>query len=619
MTKGYPRSRFEIVDQTNIQEISQNAVSSPIPMAMAAYTSDKGSEDWRLLFSLDEFTKQTGSISFTKHGQAQLTVAEQLRSGAVVFCKRMVSEDAALANTTVRARVVKINNVSYVYYYTVSAVNAGDFDTACDAGYNNFDVNNATLEDGSVDVPLFTVTPMGRGASNMFFRINPEYITSKSAMYIKYSFEVYENQELIESTLFTMNPDIILDGVSQAMNPKIKSNSTQVKVNLYEDGFYKLVYTLSETAVDGTNPIPVSTLVNLDFINGMDRRGQNQIGGIVAREGISVSEDGEDLWTTNKPSDIDVVYDLTDAVGIPLANGSYGSIGNSPMNNPEEYTKMLLGTFGANQDSMLFDPIIYDLDAYKIDFICDCAYTPSVKKAIVNLIDFRGDMVYLADLGFESTSMTTIKEAVANIPYSKFMAIYHNFFKIYDPYTSKQITVTAPYLLSSKMISHIANGVGRPFAGIMHGITFPEIIDGTINYLPIEIPGNDQKQELVDLNVNYISYYDGTPVMETMYTNASDYTQLNFLHNIMAIQEVIKAIRTRCPRTRYTFMDGSDLQKYIDDATQIINQYSTNFKSISIQYMADERYESNNIFYATIVVQFKNFVQEEYFRVIAIS
>ena len=66
-------------------------------------------------------------------------------------------------------------------------------------------------------------------------------------------------------------------------------------------------------------------------------------------------------------------------------------------------------------------------------------------------------------------------------------------------------------------------------------------------------------------------------------------------------------------------MDGTDLQNYIDDTTRIINQYSTNFKSISMQYMADEKYESNNIFYATIVVQFKNFIQEEYFRVIAIS
>ena len=87
----------------------------------------------------------------------------------------------------------------------------------------------------------------------------------------------------------------------------------------------------------------------------------------------------------------------------------------------------------------------------------------------------------------------------------------------------------------------------------------------------------------------------------------------------MAIQEIIRIIRSRCPRTRYTFLDGEDLEKYINDAEEIINQYSANFRSISIQYMADEKYEANNIFYATIVVQFRNFIQEEYFKIIAIS
>jgi Zn-finger nucleic acid-binding protein len=169
------------------------------------------------------------------------------------------------------------------------------------------------------------------------------------------------------------------------------------------------------------------------------------------------------------------------------------------------------------------------------------------------------------------------------------------------------------------MVEHISKGVGRPFAGISNDITFPDIIDGSINFLPVEIPGIDQKQELVDNNINYISMYDGTPVMETMYVNAEDYTQLSFLHNIMGVQEVIKAIRTRCPRIRYTFLDGSDLETYIEDVQQIITQYSTNFKSITCEYMADEKYEQNNIFYAVLKVQFKNFDQEEYFKIIAIS
>jgi hypothetical protein len=624
MTKGYPRSRFEIIDQTNVQEIPQTSVGSPIPMAMAAYTSDKGPEEWRLLFNLSDFTAQTGPISFLKHGQAQLTVAEELRSGACVLCKRMVSSDATLANVTIRARVLKIDNVSYVYYYANSVADIQTFDDACTEG--SVEIDTAANE---LDVPLFTVTPMGRGVSNLFFRIVPEYTVSRSASYVKYSFEIYENQELLESIIFTMNPDIIIDGVSQAMNPKVKANSKQVKVNLYEDGLYKLISALAETTeLDGTR-LSISQLINMDFINGTNTRGTTKLGGIV----VAAESGDTDLWTSNKPDSIGTVYELNDATGVPMDNGSYGKMGATPISESAEYTDMLLEVFGkkltADESSgvsvtALFDPVIYDQDAYKVDFICDCDYDPAVKQAIINMVEFRGDCVFLMDLGTKVNSIATIRDAMDtgkfNSEYfSNYVAIYHNWCKIYDPYTSKQITVTIPYLLASRMVSHISEGVGLPFAGILHNITFPEIVENSLNFLPVEVPGLDQKQLLVDMNVNYISFYDGTPVMETMYVNSADYTQLSYLHNIMAVQDVIKTIRTKCPRTRYTFLSGTDLQNYIDDATAVINQYNSNFKSISIQYMADEKYESNNIFYATLKVQFKNFVQEEYFRVIAIS
>jgi hypothetical protein len=617
MTKGYPRSRFEIIDQTNIQELPQTTIGYPVPMAMAAYTSDKGPEQWRVLSGLTEFSRDVGSISFTKHGQGQLTVAEILRNGGVVFGKRMVSEDATLANVTIRARVINSDNVSYLYFYTKSYEDVATFDEATELGYDNFDANT---ESDVVDVPLFTVTPMGRGVSNMAFRINPEYVNSKSSSYVLYSFEVYENQELLESITFTMNPDVTIDGVSQAMNPKIHANSNQVKVNLFDDGFYALITALAKTATDSSgNALSVASVINMDFINAVDRRGKNPMGGVVTS--ADADSDGEDLWTTNTPSEIaDDIVDICDALGVALTNGSYGASGNSPIQVPGEYEKMLLGTYGANQDSALFDTVIYDLDANKIDFVVDANYPLSVKKAINDLADFRQDFAFLADMNTDVHDVTTIVDKAAEMPKSRFIAVYHNHFKIYDPYTNKQIRVTMPFLLASRMVQHISDGVGRPFAGMLNSITFPEIIDGSVNFLPVVIPGVDQKQALVDANVNYLSYYDGTPVMETMYTNPEEeYTQLSYLHNIMAIQEVIKAVRTECPKVRYTFMDGSDLENYISDANAVINKYVTNFKSISMQYMADEKYESNSIFYATITVQFKNFVQEEYFRVIAIS
>lgn len=617
--KGYPKTKFEIIDHSQIQEIQSSTVSGPIVILMQAYTSDKGTEDWELLQGFDGFTDVKGPMSFARHGQSQLVVADVLRAGGAVLAKRMVSDDAALANTTIRARIVVVDGVSYVYFYTRSGVNMVNFNEAIDVGYDNFDPANYELEDGSFDIPLFTVTPKGRGISNIRFRLNPEYLTSRStSSYIAYTFEVYEGAKRLEGISFTMDPNIILNGVSQAMNPKIKANSMQVRVQLYDDGVAAFVNKIAETASnsDGTL-IGASTLIDYDFINGYNIRGTVQIGNLVVK--ADAASDGTDLWSTYKPSDIDVVVDLSSDEGIALANGSFGTSGTSPVTNKEEYEKMLLGTFGANTNSLNYDNIIYDLDEFKIEAICDCGYPLSVKKAITSLVEFRDDMEFFADFEIGHNTYDSILEYASTMPYSRSIHMSHVYGNIYDPYSKREITVTLPYLLALRLVSHVAAGVSRPFAGIANNLTFPEFIYGTVNFLPREVPGLNQKQGFADANINYISYYDGMPTMETLFTNQLEYTQLSFVNNVMGVQEIIKAIRTRCPRIRYTWLDGDDLEKYIDDVKEVLNNYESNYKSLDIKYMADENYEHNKIFYAMLTVQFKDFIQEEYFKIEAIS
>ena len=624
MPRGYPRSRFDIVDQTHIQQITADTVPNPTAVIMATYTSDKGSEDWEYMYGLTQFTDTKGGISFAKHGQAQLLVAEVLRNGGYILGKRLVSSNATLANTTIRAKVVKdvTNKISYLYIYATSAVNAKSLDDAASVGYNEY---NPAVE--NTDFPLFTIAATGRGASNIFFRIIPEYTASKSASNTRYSFEVWENSELIESIMFTMNPELILDDISQSIQAKINDNSQQVRCKMFEDGIYGLVEALNKTATVNNNAIGVAELVTLDFINGKDRRGTSNISGIIADDTSEAWKSRIPTTTTGTGDDAVTTQDFTpvnlaSANGIPLANGSYGEMGSSPMSNPTECQRLLLGAWGKKTsaaDANQFDPIIYDLDAYKPDAVIDCNFPVAVKNAIIDVCDFRGDMVFLADLGMTAKTVDSITTAAVGITPSRYCAVYHNFFNIVNPYTKKDITVTMPLLLAKRLVKHVSNGIGRPFAGLANELYFPEIIRGTVNFLPVTIPGEDQKQTLVDAAVNYISYYDGTPVMETMYTNNDEYTQLSYLHNIMAVQEIIKVLRSQCPKTRYTFLDGTQLEEYLADAEQIVKQYSSNFKSISIQYMADEKFEANNIFYATLVVQFRNFVQEEYFKIFAIS
>lgn len=628
MPKGYPRSRFDIVDQTQVQEIVTAVSRNPVAVVMIPYTSDKGSEDWEMLYGLTDFTSRKGGINFTKHGLPQLLAAEVLRVGGYVFGKRMVANDATLANATIKARVVDMGDEKYVYIYATSATNVGNIEDAATAGYADFDPEADNIE----DFPLFTVTAKGRGASNMFIRVVPEYSTSRSSSYIRYDIEVWENQQLIESVKFCMNPDIVIDDISQSLAYKVGANSNQINVKVFDDAIYALVNNLATVATSGTGEnataINARTLVNFDFINGKDRRGV-LLGGIVSSV-VDTEDPDNDPYTTSAPTDIDNLYDLAGAA-IPLSNGSYGSLGTSPWQNQEAYMQLLLGAFGKITNSQQYDPVIYDLDYYKPTCIVDCMYPFEVKNAIIDLCDFRGDCVFLADLcglytdennALSMTMPSNLDTIIANagrINNSRYVAMYHNYFNMVNPYTKKEITVNMPFLLAKRLVAYISGGAGRPFAGIANNMYFPEIITGTINFTPVITPDEDQKQSLVDVNVNYLNYYDGVPVMDTMYCNSEEYTQLTYLSNVLLIQEVIRAIRTRCPRTRYTFLDGTDLEEYIKDANAVINQYASMFRSITIRYMADEAYESNNIFYATIVVQFRNFITEEYFRVIAIS
>ena len=99
-------------------------------------------------------------------------------------------------------------------------------------------------------------------------------------------------------------------------------------------------------------------------------------------------------------------------------------------------------TFAATNNN--FDPVIYDLDRYKVDAIFDCAYPMVVKNAIIDMVDFRGDMVFLADLGVGLSNLDSVLETADQITKSKYVAIYHNSFNIIDDFTKKEITVTMP-------------------------------------------------------------------------------------------------------------------------------------------------------------------------------
>lgn len=611
----YPTSIFEIIDNSD-----SPAIASPEtvqPLFMLGFSSEKGPEDLRLVKG-NTFNKLYGDdISFVKHGQPLLQAALIASNGGTILAKRVVAEDATLANIAVIAKVKskqvqKTNALGEPLYTdkdtqeetTEKDGNEAIMITVASIVYEcksvesakNLETIKTTIEldtdlegkqDSTFVYPLFILADNGRGISNKRFRIAPDYNTSKYADYMTYVFSTIEKNKTVESFTFTMNPDVIEAGVNRSIDNVIKTSSNQLVAKLFEANLYAFVEKVAEISKN-----TVEYCVNNDLLFGRDKRG-NLIPSVVV--------------------DLDKGANLSYTYGINLENGDNGEFGTAPFGT-EAYKQQLVELFNGT-----FSNEIYDVDNYKIDLIVDANYPNEVKRAIESFADFREDFVYIRDMGLNLKTIDEIISNNAENSSSRYCATYHTSYDIIDPYTKKQISVTIGYSLTRLLMEHFKNGRNRPLAGQLYNMIIPEAIEGTVNFLPKVTPAYDQKETLYEARINYASYFDGVLTLETLFTSQEKGSQFSYINNVLAIQEVIKAIRTRCPKTRYSFIDGDDLEKYKEDVEVILNKYTNNFLQLKMVYTKDEAMLSNKIFYASLQVQFRNFVQTEYFKIYALS
>jgi len=606
---NYPNTKFEIIDQSQVQEPVK--VKNGTPLFMCCSTTDKGPEDLRVVTDSD-FEKLYGKVSFVKHGQPQLQTAVTLKEGAQVLMKRIVSPDALLANTVIVAKVKsvekqKVNDLGELLYLLPSGDETTD-STAVDAeaimiptAEIKYEAQSiaaiATLDaaiiasnnifsstpdvDGYKTYPLFVFTDVGRGTSNKKFRISTDFVESKRFDYAKYQLDIFENSELLETIRFSFDYDAIESNENVSLQAVVTKYSEQV--------IARVLYTHVDSFVEELETISGrDDLLSNDILFGRMKSSKNMQEVNIADASVSLSH----------------VY------GINLANGSNGSF--TGPNTPEVETEMVRFFNGE------LDQSIYDLDRYKIDAIVDANYPGSVKRAIENLVDFREDLFFFRGLGFVYT-YESIKYAELDSNPSRYCASNHLSYDIIDPFSKKQIRVTVGYSLSKVLVHHFLNGRHRPLAGKINEVIISDAIKGTENYLPIVTPNVNQKELLADLKVNYASYFEGELVVETQFTSQNKLTQLSYIGNVLAVQEVIKAIRTKCPKIRYSFIDGEDLETYKKDVQAVINKFTDNFAELTFKYLRDEQNIQDKTFKAALVVKFRNYAESEHFTIYTIN
>lgn len=590
------------------------------PIIMVACSADKGPEEWKKKLYGQDFFDYYGTPSFTKHGQALIQAANVINAGGYVTMKRIVATDSTLANIGVYAQVTNTkkqktdsngtplytdadtgkettepsgntpimeNHVQIDYKLAAVSLNGNDVNTFANTFLADKQHTNEIGEDDQY--PLFIICDNGRGVSNKRFRIYQDTTTSKPLNYVTYFIDILENGETLETISFTMNPDIILKDRNMSIQNSIRINSKQVRCVFFEDEFDAFVQNVSYLIGDTAGKFKYA-----DVLFGTDLLGK-------AYPNITIGTD----------------VNLSTVYGIQLLNGSNGNFGNRPINSDEYATELKKAFDGSFSDE------IYDLDNNRIDAIFDSNYPATVKRAIEELVNFREDCMFFRDLGIGARSIEEIRLRDEDNTHSRFCATYCNSYDIYDPYTKKQITVTVMYHLAQLFVRHFINGRIRPFCGQKYDVVIPneDVVPGTLNFYPKHTPQLDQKVEMDDLRINYLSYYEGDILtMNSEYTSQTEFTQLSWINNVLGVQELIKAIRALCPKIRYTFLDGEDLSKYKKDVQNtVIDKYADRFQSCTIEYVSDALYDSNKVIYAVIKVKFRNFIQTEIFKIIALQ
>ncbi len=621
------------------------------PLFLQLFSSDKGPEDLRKIHGTDFFKMYGNNPSFKKHGQPLIQAAEIIKSGGELLCKRIVAEDATLANLVILAKVAnekvqKVDsngkplfidkdtgkettesnnganeramiNTAKIKYDAVSIKGIKTIEEARiyaerlvkdnleygdEIDYDHVTkVGDALTDENPVgqvpdtddpDVfnyiyPLWLISDIGRGVSSKRFNIVPDYTVSKNLSFQLYKMNFIGDVKSEDQYVwFNFNEDSIYLEKSRSLS-EIGKDFDQIKALSLEDSVDLFVKRVADiTGIDEDE------LRTLDPIFGKNRKGESL-------QQITIDPEG---------------YDLSSDLGMMLQEGENGSFGDKPFTSAaygEQIVKVLDGTF---------DDSIYDVDDVMIDACLDANYPIEVKEAIRKLADFRGDFMYFRDFGTGLTSYDNIMWVRDELERSKFCADYCQSMDVIDPWSKKQITVTMTYLLSKKIVNHISNYRHCPLCGILYGMTFPEVVDGTVSYLPKVTPNVDQKELLCDNSINYASMLNDVLVLETEYTSQDlTRTQLGYINNVLAITQVIHDIREECPRIRYSFITNKDLDKYRDDINAVIKRRSTNFKNIYMDYIQDDIMVANKIFEADLYVTFNDFEQQEIFNIYTLS
>lgn len=452
----------------------------------------------------------------------------------------------------------------------------GDDDYIAPSTTNSIDITLSSY------YPMYVVADIGRGVSNKAIKVVPDYTTSKDLVNMMYNVEIYEGTVRTDSAICSLNPSMVVNNKLYGLN---EETCTQVIFKTVEGAYERYLEHLM--LLTGYNE---ESLKKSDIMFMTNNKG-------AALTGISFD-----------PESIDFGADY----GVQMQSGDNGEFGDAPFGT-EPYIEAAIDVL----DNTLYDAL-WDPDTYKICGIFDANYPEPVKDKFAWFATEREDFMFFRDYTIDVFSYASIVEKYNSInrEYKNFFnAEYFTTYEIYDPETRLRRRVSMMYDFAAEMVEHFAKGAYRPAAGVANGIILESCIPGTINFTPYKKPQVNQKALIDDLRVNYAIMQEGQCVAQSTYTANEEHTQLSYLNNVLAVEEVIRAVRIACPKHRFTFVTNNDFSSYAEAVNNVLKGFRSIFAELRFEYTVDPLKASQKIFNAGIYVRFNNWAQTEYFDI----
>lgn len=279
----YPGTVDNWIDQSGITA-QQTQEVYPRPLLLTAAAFDRGPEKITRVYGANFYKLYGYYIDFEKYGQAAIQAANIINNGGELMLKRVVAEDATLANIVVCARVStdrvqKTDSNGNPLYIDPDTQKETTDDG--DGAYEKVMINIAKIKYELVTVtgkktkaeiveearrsfvqdeesqefvyPLFVICDNGRGESTKRFGVDPQYEIAKNQNFFIYRFKYLGSEDLdAEWVYFALTPGVIY--LEKSMDIGMSSSEMlQANAESLEDcvdAFYNKVSEISGLSVD---------------------------------------------------------------------------------------------------------------------------------------------------------------------------------------------------------------------------------------------------------------------------------------------------------------------------------------------------------------------------------